>query len=75
MLKRVCCGCGKTKDTPNDVAMRIVSHFKRVLDFAVANEWIQRNPFMMFRKKMENKRQESLTIKELDSDPKCKVCL
>lgn len=53
------------KGHSNDVAMRIVSHFKRVLDFAVANEWIQRNPFMMFRKKMENKRQESLTVDEL----------
>lgn len=57
----------ENKGHSNDVAMRIVSHFKRVLDFAVASEWIQRNPFMMFRKKMENKRQESLTIKEVEA--------
>ncbi len=45
--------------------MRITAHFKTVLEFAMANEWIQRNPFMMFRKKMENKRQESLTLNEV----------
>jgi site-specific recombinase XerD len=55
------------KQHSNNVAMRIVSHFKRVLNFAVANEWIQRNPFLMFRRKMENKRQESLTVGELEA--------
>ncbi len=53
------------KGLSNDVAMRITSHLKRVLEFATANEWIQRNPFMLFRKKMENKRQESLTPNEV----------
>lgn len=55
----------KNKDLSNDVAMRITAHFKRVLEYATANEWIQRNPFMLFRKKMENKRKESLTLKEV----------
>lgn len=55
------------KKQSNDVAMRIVSHFKRVLDFALANEWIQRNPFIMFRKKMENKKGECLTPKEVEA--------
>jgi site-specific recombinase XerD len=55
------------KNHSNDVAMRITSHLKRVLEFATANEWIQRNPFLMFRKKMQNKRQESLTIQEVEA--------
>jgi integrase len=56
-----------TKNHSNDVAMRIAAHFKRVLEFATANEWMQRNPFMTFRKKMQNKRQESLTVEEVQA--------
>ena len=56
-----------TQNHSNDVAMRITAHFKRVLEFATAHEWTQRNPFLTFRKKMQNKRQESLTIQEVEA--------
>jgi site-specific recombinase XerD len=42
-----------------------VGHFKRVLNFAIENEWLMRNPFMNFRKKFENKKIEYLNEKEI----------
>jgi integrase len=39
--------------------------FKRVMTFAVANEWIQCNPFLIFRRKIENKKRLGLTQDEI----------
>lgn len=55
------------KEVSNDVSMKIVAHWKRVMNFALANHWIDRNPFALFRRKMENKRHEALTPKEVQA--------
>ncbi len=49
----------------NDSAMKMTGHFKRVLDYAVENEWIERNPFLRFKKKLINKRGDYLTALEI----------
>lgn len=49
----------------HNVASRIVSHLKRVLNFAVENQWIDRNPLMNFRRKLEKKKLEYLTEQEV----------
>lgn len=49
----------------HDYAEKVVQHFKRVLNYAVENEWIVRNPFMNYRMKREKKMGEMLTEKEV----------
>lgn len=39
----------------NDTAIRLVKLLKRVINFAIANEWTSRNPFADFRAKHESK--------------------
>ncbi|WP_342084791.1 tyrosine-type recombinase/integrase [Dyadobacter sp. OTU695] len=50
----------------HNVACRIVAHLKRIINYAVENEWILRNPFMNFRKRLERKKREYLTEAEID---------
>jgi integrase/recombinase XerD len=55
----------KDKKLSHNVVQMVSGHFKRIMDYAVENEWIQRNPFMNFRRKFEIKRGEALTEKEV----------
>ncbi|AXE17892.1 hypothetical protein DR864_09190 [Runella rosea] len=50
----------------HNVASHIVQHFKRVLNYALENEWINRNPFMNYRKKLEKIKGEILTESEME---------
>ncbi|WP_247233172.1 site-specific integrase [Telluribacter sp. SYSU D00476] len=50
----------------HNVAVRIVAHLKRILNYAVENEWIMRNPFMNYRKKLEKKKLDYLTEQEME---------
>ena len=50
----------------HNVATMIVAHFKRVLNYALENEWITRNPFMNYRRKFEKLKTERLTEAEVD---------
>jgi integrase/recombinase XerD len=43
-----------------------VSHFKRVLNFAIENEWLMRNPFINLRRKFEDKKIEFLNESEIE---------
>ena len=49
----------------HDYAEKVVQHFKRVLNYAVENEWIMRNPFLNYRIKRTKKMGEILTEKEM----------
>lgn len=51
----------------NNSAVMIVAHFKRILSFALENEWITRNPFMNYRRKFEKLSNERLTESEIDA--------
>ncbi|PSL25718.1 site-specific integrase [Dyadobacter jiangsuensis] len=50
----------------NNYACMVVEHFKRMLNFAVENEWIVRNPFMNYRRKFDKLQTERLTEAEVD---------
>jgi integrase len=54
------------KALSHNVASRIVSHLKRLLDFALENQWIDRNPLLNFRRKLEKKKLDFLTEFEMD---------
>jgi integrase len=43
----------------------VSGHFKRMMNFALENEWIHRNPFMNYRRKFEIKKGEALTEREV----------
>lgn len=45
----------------------IVSHMKRILEFAVENEWIGRNPFLRFKKRKIKGNIVALTESEVDA--------
>lgn len=45
----------------------IVSHMKRILEFAVENEWIARNPFLRFRKRKMKSNIIALNESEVDA--------
>jgi site-specific recombinase XerD len=49
----------------HNVACRIVTHLRRILNYAVENEWITRNPFMNYRKKLERKKRDFLSEEEI----------
>jgi site-specific recombinase XerD len=51
----------------HNVACRIVSHLKRIMNFALENQWIERNPLLNFHKKLEKKKLEYLTEKEIET--------
>lgn len=55
----------KEKKLSHNVVENESGHFKRILDYAVENQWILRNPFMGFRRKFEIKRGEALTEEEV----------
>jgi integrase/recombinase XerD len=50
----------------HNVACRIVAHLKRILNYAVENEWIIRNPFMNFRKKLVKRKLDFLSELEME---------
>jgi integrase len=56
----------KTRDLSQNVACRVVAHLKRILNYAVENEWIMRNPFMNYRKKLIKRKLEFLTESEVE---------
>ncbi len=58
--------CRNKRSLGNDYTMAVVQHFKRLLNFAVENEWIARNPFLNFRRKLNKTFGEVLTEKELE---------
>ncbi len=45
---------------------QIVSHFKRILEFAVENEWVNRNAFMRFKARKSKKFVEALNEAQVD---------
>lgn len=49
----------------HNYAEKIVQHTKRMLNFAVEKEWIDRNPFMNYRARREFKKGEFLTADEV----------
>jgi site-specific recombinase XerD len=49
----------------NDTAVRLVKLLKRVVNFAIANEWTTRNPFAAFRAKHESKEIVALNDEEI----------
>lgn len=57
--------CKNKRQLGNDYTMAIAQHFKRVLNFAVENEWIVRNPLMNFKRKLDKKFGEVLTETEI----------
>lgn len=46
-------------------ASNTVQHFKRVLNYALENEWIERNPLMNYRRKLEQLMGDILTEEEM----------
>ncbi len=59
--------CKNKQGLGNDYTMATMLHFKRLLNFAVENEWIRRNPFMNFKRKLDKKFGEVLTEKEIEA--------
>lgn len=59
--------CKNKQGLGNDYTMGTMLHFKRLLNFAVENEWINRNPFMNFKRKLDRKFGEVLTEKEVEA--------
>ncbi len=55
----------KERKLCHNVAQDIAAHFKRTMNYALENEWINRNPFMNFRRKFDIKKGEALTEKEV----------
>lgn len=55
-----------TRDLSHNVACRVVAHLKRILNYAVENEWIMRNPFMNYRKKLIKRKLDFLTETEVE---------
>lgn len=49
----------------SNVANYIVAHFKRILNFALENEWITRNPLMNFKRKTDYSGKARLTREDL----------
>jgi site-specific recombinase XerD len=50
-----------------DTAVRLVKLLKRVINFAIANEWTTHNPFLVFRLKQESKEIVALNDAEIDA--------
>ena len=48
-----------------NVANYIVAHFKRILNFALENEWISRNPLLNFKRKTDYPGKDRLTQEEI----------
>lgn len=59
--------CKNKRNLGNDYTMSVMLHFKRLLNFAVENEWINRNPFMNIKRKLDKKFGEVLTEKEVET--------
>lgn len=56
-----------------NVANYIVAHFKRIMNFALENEWITRNPFLNFRRKTAYQGKDRLTKLELEKLEKLEI--
>lgn len=55
----------KDKKLSHNSCQMVATHFKRIMNYALENEWIKRNPFMNYRRKFEIKKGEALTEKEV----------
>ena len=51
----------------NDTAIRLVKLLKRVVNFAISNQWTTYNPFLAFRAKHENKEIVALNDAEIQA--------
>lgn len=51
----------------HNVACMMVLHFKRILNFAIENEWITRNPLMNYKRKLERYDTDRLTEDEVEN--------
>lgn len=51
----------------NDTAIRLVKLLKRVVNFAISNQWTSYNPFLAFRAKHENKEIVALNDAEIQA--------
>ena len=51
----------------NDTAIRLVKLLKRVVNYAIANQWTTYNPFLAFRAKHENKEIVALNDAEIQA--------
>lgn len=56
-----------------NVSNYIAAHFKRVLNFALENEWITRNPFLGFQRKTAYQGKDRLTKLELEKLTKLEI--
>lgn len=57
----------KHKEVSHNYTQHIVTHLKRILNYAVEYEYINRNPFLNFRRSLQAKRGEYLTEKEVNT--------
>lgn len=53
------------KGLSHNYIQHIVQHLKRLLTYAVANDWLDRSPFLAFRRKFKHERKDALTLEEL----------
>lgn len=57
----------KNKEVSHNYTQHIVTHLKRILNYAVEYEYIHRNPLLNFRRSLQAKRGEYLTEKEVNA--------
>jgi site-specific recombinase XerD len=53
------------RDLSNNVAQATASHARTLMNYALDQEWIQRNPFINFRRRMDPVQRETLTEQEI----------
>lgn len=56
----------KTRNLSNNTAQATASHARAMMNFAFDNEWIERNPFINFRRKMDEVTRTTLTRAEVE---------
>lgn len=55
----------QTRNLSNNVAQATASHAKVIMNYALDNEWVERNPFVTFRRKMDDVNREMLEEDEI----------
>lgn len=55
----------QARNLSNNVAQATASHAKVVMNYALDNEWVDRNPFVTFRRKMDDVDREMLEEEEI----------
>ena len=56
-----------TKECNHNSALKYVNNFKKIIRMAVANDWIQKDPFYNYKVKFKEVEREYLTKQELES--------